>query len=94
MTTAGTSLQVSGEFWPDITRAAAKTILYLALAEPIGLLLRTSNRDVAVRSLYNALYAMKDPALARLQIRTSPLADGDVVICHRKVELNGSAREN
>lgn len=88
------TLQVSGTSWPDMTRTAAKTILLLALAEPIGVLLRTSNREATVRALYAAKYAAGAAAgLEGLQIRTWAGADGDVVVCHRKPNLAGATPE-
>lgn len=55
-------------------------LLYLALVEPIGLLLRTNDRERARQALYRARQTLGDPALTRLQLRVSPLADGDLVI--------------
>lgn len=54
--------------------------LYQALAEPIGLLLRTSDVPRARTRLYAARKALADPALAGLQIRMSPLPEGDIII--------------
>ena len=66
----------------------AKTILYLALAEPIGLLVRTSNFVRARQKLYAARAEAKDPDLDQLQLRTSPgLEGGDLIIVKQKIQL-------
>lgn len=61
-------------------------ILYSALAEPIGLVLRTSNTERARQRLYKARADAKDGSLAGLQIRVSPFDDGDLVICKATVQ--------
>jgi hypothetical protein len=58
------------------------TLLYAALAEPIGLLLATNDRERARQRLYTARRNAADPALDCLQIRMSPFEDGDLVIVH------------
>lgn len=55
-------------------------VWYLALAEPIGLLLQTSDTFRAKHRLYHARKKLQDPDLARLQLRMSPLAGGDLII--------------
>jgi hypothetical protein len=59
---------------------ALTAILYQALGEPIGLLLRTSDTERARQGLYRARAASGDPDLARLQFRVSPITEGDLVI--------------
>jgi hypothetical protein len=56
-------------------------ILQSAMAEPIGLVLRTSDPTRARAALYKARAEAQDPQLACLQIRTSPFPDGNLVIC-------------
>lgn len=56
-------------------------LLYQALAEPIGLLLKAPEREKVRQKLYQARTAIGDPALAVLQFRVSPFAEGDLVIC-------------
>ena len=56
-------------------------LLYQALAEPIGLLLAAEPPETIRQRLYQARAAASDPALAILQIRRSPFADGTLVIC-------------
>lgn len=55
--------------------------LYQALAEPIGLVLRTSDPVRARQQLYQARQAAQDPSLDCIQIRMSPFPDGDLVLC-------------
>jgi len=59
-------------------------ILYLALAEPIGLVVRTSDRDRARQQLYQARTKAGDDALKDLQFRVSPFSEGDLVVCHQR----------
>ena len=63
-----------------MNRAAATELLYLALGEPLGVLLRTSDYEKARMALYAARTAAMDPALDCLQFRRSPFPDGDLVI--------------
>ena len=60
--------------------AQAREILYLALAEPIGLLVATSDVAGARARLYTARKLAGDPALAGLQVRASPVEGGELVI--------------
>lgn len=64
-------------------------ILYLALAEPIGLLLCCSpgDRERARQALYQARAKAGDVALAGLQIRVSPFGEGDLVVCHQRPRI-------
>ena len=66
-------------------RDLATSILYSALAEPIGLAIWVSNRTRAKMRLYAARKAVSDPALDDLQIRESPFLDYDLIIVHRRV---------
>lgn len=56
-------------------------LLYSALAEPYGVLIRVSDSTRAKALLYRTRAEANDPELATLQIRTSPFPDGDLVIC-------------
>jgi hypothetical protein len=59
-----------------------------AAAEPIGLLLRISGSATAAR---NALYRAMKRQGVRLQVRTSPWPEGDLVLVNERVELSASA---
>lgn len=56
------------------------SILYTALAEPLGLVLRTSDTTRARAALYKARTEAGDPELQALQLRVSPFPDGDLII--------------
>jgi hypothetical protein len=60
-------------------------LLYLAAAEPVGLIIRTSDVAATRSGLYKTRAKLNDPALADLQFRLSPFVDGDIVICKRRV---------
>lgn len=67
----------------DLSKTALLTILQTALAEPIGLVLRTSDPTRARATLYRIRSEANDPTLSVLQIRASPFpAEGDLIICH------------
>lgn len=67
-------------------------ILYQALGEPIGLLLRTSDFARARQALYRARQESGDQALAGLQFRASPgLPDGDLIIVNQKIQRGSIA---
>jgi hypothetical protein len=53
----------------------------VAEQEPVGLLLRTNDVARAKAQLYRARADAGIPALAQMQIRTSPFPDGDLVLC-------------
>lgn len=67
-----------------MTPAEAREILYLALAEPIGLLLRTNDPGRARQRLYAAKREM--PEASGLQFRIWPSEDGDLVVVNEKVQ--------
>ena len=67
------------------TQAELTALLYTALAEPIGLLLATSDTEHARQRLYQARAKAADPALAGLQFRASPLAGGDLLIVNSTI---------
>ena len=68
---------------PDI-----KAILYKALEQPIGLLIHVSDPDRGIKRLYQTRAALKDPALADIQIRANPgLAGGNLIIVNKRVKL-------
>lgn len=52
--------------------AKLSDLLYLALNEPLGLWLRTSNPHRLKYALYAARAQCGDPALDKLQVRTNP----------------------
>lgn len=58
-----------------------KSLLYSALGEPLGLVLRTSDTERARQRLYAARRSAADPALDVLQFRLWPTEDGGLVIC-------------
>lgn len=75
---------------PPLRPSAAQLfspILYLALAEPVGLLLDSGgDYERAVARLYKARQLLADPELAGLQIRRSgSLEGGDLVVVNRKL---------
>jgi len=55
-------------------------ILYSALAEPIGLVLRTSDVHRARQRLYEARQKAGDPVLSRLQFRFAPWGKAELLI--------------
>ncbi len=57
-----------------------RELLYLAMAEPIGLLVTTSDWALARQRLYKARAEAQDPALAILQFRQSSIEGGELVI--------------
>lgn len=66
------------------------TILYMALAEPIGLVIATSSVERARQKLYTARRASLDPELDDLQIRISPFTDGDLVIVRQHTAVRSA----
>lgn len=75
------------------TQVELQGILYQALSEPIGLLLRSSDPVRCRMRLYQARTAAGDPALALLQFRLAGgIAGGDLVICKGK-SMAQEARE-
>lgn len=78
---------------PGTTLEHLQLILQAALAEPIGLVLRTNDRERARQRLYAARVKLADPAFATLQIRISPFTDGDLVICKETVRPNAESKE-
>lgn len=60
--------------------AEATEILYLALGEPIGLLISTNDVAAARARFYAARRLAGDPALSVLQCRASPIEGGELVI--------------
>lgn len=57
---------------------AARLLLYDCLQEPIGIVLRTSDTEKALRVLWEA--RASDPILEVLKVLRSPLPDGDIII--------------
>lgn len=55
-------------------------LLHLALDEPLGLVLRTNDPVRMRQALYAARAASGDPRLTVLQVRMSPVPDGQLVI--------------
>ena len=65
-----------------------RPLLYQALGQPIGLLLRTSNFVRARQRLYAARQLAGDPDLDQLQFRASPgLVGGDLIIVKERVQI-------
>ncbi len=71
------------------TKELLSQILYQALGEPIGLLIRTSDPARARQGLYRARQGLADPALAGLQIRTSPIEGGELIIINERIPVPG-----
>jgi len=65
-----------------MTSQCAEELLYLALAEPIGLLLQAEPVERARQRLYATKRQLADPQLDCIQIRLSPLEGGNLVLCH------------
>lgn len=62
-------------------------ILYQALAEPIGLVLRTGDFVKARQRLYTARTAAQDTALDGLQFRAWSGTEGNLVIVKDKIQV-------
>jgi len=60
--------------------AALADILFRALGSPIGLLVHTNDVVRGRAALYRKRKELGDPALEVLQIRISPLPEGELVI--------------
>ena len=58
-----------------------RALLYQALAEPIGLLLRSATPARAMGQLRRAKEG--EAALRAVDIRASPLDDGDIILIHQ-----------
>ena len=71
----------SGLDFSAITKDDLVMILQRALAEPVGLLLQASDFNLARARLYKARAEALDPAMSRLQFRSSPFPEGNLVIC-------------
>lgn len=63
---------------------ALTSLLYEALAEPIGLLVATADPDRLRQRLYQLRTLADDPELERLQIAASPIPGGELVIVKTK----------
>jgi hypothetical protein len=61
-------------------------ILHLALAEPIGIIVRVERPEAARQALYQAR-TKAGPGFEGLQIRISPFPEGDLVVCHQIVAV-------
>jgi len=64
------------------TLAPLRALLYQALTEPIGLLLRSSTPERAIKQLQTAKGG--DPSLLGVVVRPSPLDDGDIILLRVK----------
>lgn len=69
-----------------MTLDEAKGLCYSALAEPIGLVLRTNDITQCRARLHAARRAL-GPCAEGLQIRASPVPEGDLVIVKREPEI-------
>lgn len=61
---------------------------YDALYEPIGIVLRTNNRDALLGSLFIARKNAADPQLDALVAIRAPFIEDEVWVLHRKVQIN------
>lgn len=69
---------------------------YLALAEPIGLLLEVNDPQRAKQALYQARARVQDPALAELQVRSWSPSEAhlpQLVICHQRLQVARAAKK-
>lgn len=74
--------------------AQYEQVLYLALAQPIGLAIQCGSDFAAARArLYTARAALNDPALRELQFRPSPFPDANLLIVKRRVAPKGKEVE-
>ena len=64
-------------------------LLYLALAEPIGLLIQCDDFEALRTRLYKVKHTLADPALAILQFRQSPIEGGNLIITKYQVMPKG-----
>lgn len=64
-----------------------KLLWYQALAEPIGLLLEARDVNFAKQRLYQARAKLGDPDLAQVQIRTSPVEGGNLLLIRETVSV-------
>lgn len=73
---------------PGSTKDEFLLLLLEALAEPIGLLVTTNDRDRARQKFYSARRdnAIEHPDLDGLQIRVSPFEDGELIIVHSVIK--------
>lgn len=55
-------------------------LLYQALAEPIGLLLKVEHPQQVMQALHQVKYKAKDPSLMVLQIRMLDHPEGNIAI--------------
>lgn len=72
----------------------AEQLLFLALAEPIGLLIRTSSQHSATLAFGNAKARRRkqgDDSLDSLQVRASPLVGGDIILVNRRIQPQGQS---
>lgn len=70
---------------------ALATLLYEALAEPIGLLCQGEpSFEVARARLYQTRRQLADPDLEVLQLRASPFPGGNLVICKATVQVSSN----
>lgn len=69
---------------------ALRAMLYQALAEPIGLLIATPDPERLRKRLWQIKQLAEDPEMERLQIASSPIEGGQIVIV--KVERESSTQ--
>jgi hypothetical protein len=77
-----------------MTLREATEMLYQAAAESFGLLLDASDPGRVRQQLYSAKRRAEDPTLDALQIRLSPLPEGNLVICHPEGSAISSTLED
>ena len=67
--------------------SSIKEILYLALAEPVGLLLQVGDFHRDRAKLYSTRAQIGDPSLSGLQFRAVNFEDGNLAIVNQRVQL-------
>lgn len=72
-----------------MNQAELQTLLYQALAEPIGLVLRVEDFARARQRLYAARAACQDEALKGLQFRGWTGPEGNLVIVKQTIQVGG-----
>lgn len=66
-------------------------LLYQALAEPIGLVIKCLDFEAFRTRLYKIKSTLADPDLACLQFRRSPFVEGNLIITKYQVEPKRAA---
>lgn len=69
-------------------QTALELIWYQALSEPMGLLLQVEDPHRAKQLLYRARASTGDPELQKVQLRTSPVEGGNLILIRETVEIS------